>query len=235
VVFQRDFPELRTWRRATDAPLTIIAVGSLPLLLLQTVASRLTRSDKSFLLIVDVIVFVAFATDFTVEFTLSHNKRQYIRAEWLGLLIVLSQLAALLPALGVLGIFRAARGARVVTTLLRIVGIGIASSRQQGIEILKRQAARLAFGLAGMTWVTSAVAFTLAEDVGDGRRVHSFFDALWWSAAAMTTAGFGDIYPTTAVGRVVAVFTMLVGISTLAVVTARIASFLIRDNKVKEH
>jgi voltage-gated potassium channel len=85
--------------------------------------------------------------------------------------------------------------------------------------------------MAGFTWITSAVGFTMAEDVGDGRRIQSFFDALWWSAATVTTVGYGDIYPVTAVGRVIAVFTMVVGISTLAVVTARIAQFLISADK----
>ena len=71
----------------------------------------------------------------------------------------------------------------------------------------------------------------MAEDVGDGRKIHSFFDALWWSAATVTTVGYGDIYPVTAMGRIIAVFTMIVGISTLAVVTARIAQFLISTDK----
>jgi len=229
MALQRDFPELRKWRRVTEVPLTVLALGSLPLLLLQVVSSRLTQRDRAFLFIVDVIVFTAFATDFVVEFVLSSNKRRYLRTEWLGLFIVLTQFAALLPALGAVGVFRAARGARLVTTVTRIAAIGAATSRRQGLQILKRQAARLAFGLSGLTWITSAVTFTLVEDVGTGRRVGSFFDALWWSAATITTVGYGDIYPVTAVGRIVAVFTMVVGISTLAVVTARVASFLIRE------
>jgi voltage-gated potassium channel len=81
--------------------------------------------------------------------------------------------------------------------------------------------------MAGLTLITSAVGFTIAEDVGDGRRIQSFFDALWWSAATITTVGYGDIYPVTAIGRIIAIFTMIVGISTLAVVTARIAQFFI--------
>jgi voltage-gated potassium channel len=85
--------------------------------------------------------------------------------------------------------------------------------------------------MAGLTTITSAVAFTIAEDVGNGKRIDSFFDALWWSAATITTVGYGDIYPITTIGRIIAVFTMLVGISTLAVVTARIAEFLLSDEK----
>ena len=90
---------------------------------------------------------------------------------------------------------------------------------------------RLALGLAGFTWISSAVAFTLAEDVGDQARVHSFGDALWWSAATITTVGYGDIAPITFVGRVVGVFTMVVGISTFAVITAKVAEFLVRGDR----
>jgi voltage-gated potassium channel len=116
---------------------------------------------------------------------------------------------------------------RVVGTLSRVVGIG-AASKEQGRKFFKEKAASVAFGMAGFTLVTSAVGFTIAEDVGDGRRISSFFDALWWSASTITTVGYGDIYPVTAIGKVIAVFTMVVGVSTLAVVTARIAQFLIK-------
>ena len=89
------------------------------------------------------------------------------------------------------------------------------------------KAASVAFGLSGFTLIASAVAFTIAEDVGEGRRVNSFFDALWWSASTISTVGYGDVFPVTAAGRFIAIFTMVVGISTFAVITARIAQFFI--------
>ena len=95
--------------------------------------------------------------------------------------------------------------------------------------MLRRHAGSFALSAAGLTWVTSAVAFTLAEDVGRDGRLHSFLDALWWSTETITTVGYGDVYPTTAAGRVVGGFTMLVGISTFAVVTAKVAEFLVRS------
>nr|WP_283251210.1 potassium channel family protein [Rhabdothermincola salaria] len=80
-----------------------------------------------------------------------------------------------------------------------------------------------------MTWISAAVAFTMVEEVGEGQRLGSFFDALWWSTVTITTVGYGDIYPVTSAGRIVAGLTMLVGISAFAVVTAKVASFLARD------
>lgn len=219
-------PRLETWRKRTDIPLLLLAIGSLPLLLLEVIADRLPHKDQQFLLVVNVVVFAAFAIDYLVELSISYKKLKYIKSNWASLLIVISQLLALLPALGFLGILRGARALRVFGTISRVIGIS-AASREQGRKFFKEKAASVAFGLSGFTLITSAVAFTIAEDVGDGRRINSFFDALWWSAATITTVGYGDIYPVTAIGRIIAVFTMVVGISTLAVVTARIAQFLI--------
>jgi voltage-gated potassium channel len=72
------------------------------------------------------------------------------------------------------------------------------------------------------------VLFTIVEDVGQHGRIESFFDALWWSLATMTTVGYGEIYPVTAEGRIVGGFTMIVGIATFAILTAKIAEFLVR-------
>jgi voltage-gated potassium channel len=221
--------KVERWRKHTDAPLTIIAIGSLPVLFLHFVSDRLTSEDTRFILIVDLFVLTAFVVDYTVELALATNKTRYIKTEWLNAIVTITQAVALLPSFGVAGIFRAARGLRVVLTLARVLGIGASASQNDGRRLLKEKAASLAFGLAGLTCVTSAVAFTIAEDVGQGRRVESFFDSLWWSASTITTVGYGDIYPMTAIGRLIAVFTMLIGVSTLAVVTARIAKFLIRD------
>jgi voltage-gated potassium channel len=176
-----------------------------------------------------VLVFVAFAADYLVELSITKKRMSFVRTQWASLLIVVSQFLALLPALGFLGILRGARALRITTTVIRVIGIG-AASKKRGRRFFKEKAASVAFGLAGFTLITSAVAFTLAEDVGNGRRIESFFDALWWSAATITTVGYGDIYPVTATGGVIAVFTMVVGISTLAIVTARIAQFFMSTN-----
>jgi voltage-gated potassium channel len=219
-------PRLATWRKRTDTPLLLLAVGSLPLLVLEVVSDRLTNTDQNFITAINVLVFIAFAVDYLVELSVTKSRATYVRTQWASLIIVVSQFLALLPALGFLGILRGVRALRIFSLIVRILGISSAS-KEQGRKFFHEKAASVAFGLAGFTLITSAVAFTLAEDVGDGRRVNSFFDALWWSAATITTVGYGDIYPVTAAGRIIAVFTMLVGISTLAVVTARIAQFLI--------
>ena len=51
-------PHLRTWRRWTDGPLLILAIGSLPLLLLELKRGELPYSDQLLLDIVNVAVTV---------------------------------------------------------------------------------------------------------------------------------------------------------------------------------
>lgn len=219
-------PRLVTWRRWTDAPLVVIAVGTLPLLLLELARYRLVRADRLLLDVASVVVLLAFGADFGVELVLSSDRRRYVRQEWLGLVIVVAQAAALVPALTGVGALRALRAGRVVAILVALGGT-------HGRATLRRHAASLALGTAGLVWLTSAVVFTLVEDVGAEGRVHSFFDALWWSTTTITTVGYGDIFPVTTAGRITAGVTMLVGISAFAVLTAKVAELLVRSDRAE--
>jgi voltage-gated potassium channel len=223
-------PALARWRRYTDVPLLILAIGSLPILALELIRNELIALDRTFLDVMNILVLVAFAVDYAVEVALASNRGSYVRHEWTSAIIVLTQALALVPALsafGALRVMRAGRALRAGVALLRLVAVGGMAARE-GRTVIIRHAAGFALGLAGFTWITSAVLFTLVEDVGEGERIHSFFDALWWSLTTMTTVGYGDVYPVTTAGRIVGGFTMLVGISTFAIVTAKIAEFLVR-------
>ncbi|AXG79760.1 potassium channel family protein [Streptomyces paludis] len=57
--------------------------------------------------------------------------------------------------------------------------------------------------------------------------ITSFPLALWWSVETATTVGYGDLYPVTVPGRVIACVVMLVGISVFSVVTASLATWLV--------
>ena len=144
---------MERWRKQTDTPLTIIAIGSLPVLFLHFVSDRLNSLDRKFIFIVDLIVLTAFLADYFVELVLSTNKAKYVRTEWLNAIVTIAQVIALLPSLGIAGIFRAVRGFRIVLTLTRVLGIGASVSQNDGRRLLREKAATLAFGLAGFTCV----------------------------------------------------------------------------------
>ena len=45
---------------------------------------------------------------------------------------------------------------------------------------------------------------------------NTFFDAVYWATVSLTTVGYGDIYPTTVIGRTVAMISSVFGIAIVA-------------------
>jgi voltage-gated potassium channel len=60
---------------------------------------------------------------------------------------------------------------------------------------------------------------------------HSYGDALWWAMVTTTTVGYGDIYPTTSLGRMIASILMVTGIGVIGIITGTVASFFTRANE----
>src|SRR6478672_7107627 len=105
-------PGLATWRRRTDAPLLVIAIGSLPILALEFIRADLVSLDRTFIQVVNVVVLVAFAVDYFAELSLARNRRSFVRHEWTSALLVLTQLVAVIPSLAAFGFLRALRAGR---------------------------------------------------------------------------------------------------------------------------
>ncbi len=71
----------------------------------------------------------------------------------------------------------------------------------------------------------------LFEHGARGANIHTFGEAVWWAMVTVTTVGYGDYTPVTVEGRIVAVFVMMVGLLTLAVVTAQVASTFVDQSR----
>jgi voltage-gated potassium channel len=98
--------------------------------------------------------------------------------------------------------------------------------------ILKRERF---FSLLGVTLGIlvggAALLFSLESKVN--KAVAHFGDALYWAVISMTTTGYGDITPSTAGGRVVAVTVVLSGLLLFSLVTATVASVFV-EKKIRE-
>ena len=63
--------------------------------------------------------------------------------------------------------------------------------------------------------------------------IRSAGDALWWSLVTMATVGYGDLYPVTVHGRLVAVFVMLIGVGLFTIMTSYFAQRFMRPRSLR--
>jgi voltage-gated potassium channel len=66
-----------------------------------------------------------------------------------------------------------------------------------------------------------------AERHSESANITTFGDAAWWTLTTMSTVGYGDRFPTTVEGRLIAVGLMVAGIALLGVITGTIATWFV--------
>lgn len=84
---------------------------------------------------------------------------------------------------------------------------------------------------AGILLVGTVVIF-LIESPDENSEINTMLDAVWWTAATVTTVGYGDVVPTTDLGRIIGVVFMFVGISILGIFISTIGASLIRTRLI---
>jgi len=77
---------------------------------------------------------------------------------------------------------------------------------------------------AALLVLNGAVIVYLLERHAHGSNIHTLGESVWFSLVTVTTVGYGDYTPVTPAGRVTACCIMAVGLLTLAVITAQVAS-----------
>jgi voltage-gated potassium channel Kch len=87
--------------------------------------------------------------------------------------------------------------------------------------------------LVGSVAIVGTLGFHYFES-GTNPNIDSLFDSFWWSIVTITTIGYGDVYPITVGGRLVALFLMFTGIGLLSVSTAGFAAYLVRFDQIEQ-
>ncbi|MFE4228220.1 potassium channel family protein [Arthrobacter sp. NPDC056886] len=153
------------------------------------------------------ITWGAFVIDYLVMLVLARR-----RAKWF--LMNIHELAIL--ALPVLRPLRLLRLVTLIQVLHRTAG-----------NALRGRIIAFVLGAAVLLTYCGALAVLDAEKIEPDANIVTFWDALWWALTTITTVGYGDHFPITATGRVVAGALMLSGIAVVGVVTAAVASWLV--------
>ena len=78
--------------------------------------------------------------------------------------------------------------------------------------------------------ISALIVFSVEPDTFD-----SFFEAVYWATVSLTTVGYGDIYPSSTAGRIVAMVSSVFGIAIVAlpssIITAGYMEALIGEKK----
>lgn len=75
--------------------------------------------------------------------------------------------------------------------------------------------------------IFSSIAILQFEVGTDTANIKTAEDALWWSAVTITTVGYGDRFPVTTEGRVIAVILMVAGVGLFGAFSGFVASWFI--------
>ncbi|MGJ5750250.1 voltage-gated potassium channel [Streptomyces puniciscabiei] len=196
------------WTQRTEIPLFVASLVFLTAYATHVLATGMPPFWHVVCLSVMLGLWLVFAADYAVRWRLSGQGLRFVTTHLLHTVVVL--LPLLRP--------------------LRIVPLYDAVQRKAGQPRLSLHARVISY--AGLSTVllgfSGALAVYQAERGAPGATMHTFGDAVWWAASTLTTVGYGDITPVTAMGRVIATGMMIGGLALLGAVTGSFSSWLMQ-------
>ena len=171
------------------------------------------------------IIWIGFAAELAFVLKVAPRRKAALRAHWLDVVIVVLT-APFLPAL--LNFLRATRAVRLLR-LLRLAALGTRALAAQRLLTTRKGFRYIALATVLLVMVTG-----IAMSVADREEFSSPWVGMWWAITTVTTVGYGDYAPHTALGRVIAALLMITGIGFLSLLTAAIASTFVSQDSEEE-
>ena len=194
------------YETATSIPLVTLSIVFIAAYSVQVLDTHLPAEARLALTIVIIVIWVVFAVDYLIRLLLSPNRKAYFKAtlrELLSVVIPVFRPFLLLSHLKQIPFFRSRSGASVRTTVVIHAALFV------------------------ILFVYSiSLAVLAVERDAPGATITNFGDAIWWACVTVATVGYGDVYPVTAFGRLLAVILMAGGIAIVGIATATIVSYL---------
>jgi voltage-gated potassium channel len=185
---------------------------------------RLSPEVQRLLDLVDNLICIIFLLDFLYRFWKADSKLKFMKWGWIDLI----------SSVPTLDFMRAGRMLRLIR-LLRILR-AFRSTKHLVHHIFKRRtqgALTAAAIIAVLMIIFSSIAILQFED-DPNSNIKTAEDAIWWAYVTITTVGYGDKFPVTTEGRIIAALLMTVGVGLFGTFTAYLASWFVGENKKEE-
>jgi voltage-gated potassium channel len=166
----------------------------------------------------DFALCLLFLCDFVGNVIRAENKWRYL-VTW-GWIDLLSSI----PAIDALRLGRAARLLRILRLLRAVRSARVLA---QFAMAHRSQSAGLAVSLLALMLVVFSSIAILQFEMAVGGNIKTAEDAMWWSLTTMTTVGYGDRFPITSAGRVVAVLVMIAGVGLVGTLSGIMAGWFL--------
>lgn len=202
-----DRPRVERWEARTEVPLLLLAVAFVVAYAVPVIDQNLDPDLRTLLTVASWTVWAAFALDFAIRLVLAEARIRYARDHWYDVALIVA------PFLRPLRLLRLLAFARILNRSAAGSLVGKVSTYVAGTAVM-------AVGLG-------ALAVLDVEQDAAGANLTEFGDALWWAVTTVTTVGYGDHYPVTTEGRLIAVALMVVGIALVGAVTASVATWMV--------
>ena len=185
---------------------------------------KLPPQISQLLTLLDDSICIFFLVEFIIRFYQANNKLKFMRWGWID---IVSSIPAF-PFLRIGRLFRLVRLLRILRAF---------RSTKHLINHLFRNKARGAFttvsAVAILMVIFSSIAIVQVERAPNSN-IKTAEDAIWWAYVTITTVGYGDKYPVTTEGRIVAALLMTVGVVLFGTFTAFLASWFVEQTKKEE-
>ena len=179
---------------------------------------KLSAEVTSLLQTLDTVICFIFLADFFYRLFHAKDRLAFMKWGWIDLI----------SSIPMLDIFRWGRLVRIVRILRILRGV---RSTKLILGVLLRSGIRGTFTLVALISVVVVIFASIAilnAEVTPESNIKSAEDALWWSVVTITTVGYGDKFPVTTEGRVIAAIVMIAGVGLFGTFTAGVASFFLR-------
>jgi voltage-gated potassium channel len=172
----------------------------------------------------EAVIVAIFTAEYLINIYVAADRKRYIFGPWgiIDLLAVLPSILLFLDlrALKVGRVLRILRFLRMVR-VLRVLKLAKTAVRQQResrerrFKTLKLDLQIYLIALFSAVTILSTLEFYAEAEVAN-TSFTSIPAAMWWCMVTLTTTGYGDMCPSTIVGRAIAAITMLTGLALFA-------------------